>query len=176
MLHGERVTLRAIRAEDLPAFRSWFRDRTLAATWARNPVIPETHFEADLTGEFANFDRSGHFCVENELGELIGRVDFDALNPIDRTVEISILLGAPEARGRGYGADAMHTIIEHLFNDRQIEKVWLSVIAWNEPAVKLYRKIGFVDEGTLRQTIWTDGAWHDLLLMGLLKSEYRGRT
>lgn len=175
MLHGERITLRPIRSEDLPAMREWFRKRETAATWARHPVIPDSHFESDLVGRFASFDRDGHFAVDNEHGEVIGRIDFDDLHPIDRTAELSILLGAADARGRGYGSDAMHTLIEHLFNDRQIERVWLSVIAFNTPAIRLYEKLGFAHEGALKQTVWLDGEWHDLLLMGMFRSEYRRR-
>ena len=175
MLHGERIKLRPIRADDLPMMRGWFQERETAATWARHPVIAESHFESDLHGRFATFDRDGHFAVENEQGEFIGRIDYDDLNPIDRTAELSILIGTPDARSRGYGSDAMHTLIEHLFNDRQIERLWLSVIAFNLPAIRLYEKLGFVHEGALVQTVWLDDAWHDLLLMGMFRSEYRGR-
>lgn len=173
MLYGERVTLRPIRADDLPAMRAWFRDREIARTWARHPVIPDNKFEADLTGRFASFDTDGHFAVENELGELIGRIDFDDLNRIDRTAELSIMLGAEAGRGRGYGADACHVLLRFLFDDRQIERVWLSVLDWNEAAVRLYEKLGFVHEGRLKESVWIEGAWHDLLMMGLMKSEYR---
>jgi RimJ/RimL family protein N-acetyltransferase len=172
MLRGTRVSLRPFRADDLPTMRDWFRDRDIAATWASHPVNPDTLFEADLTGRFASFDREGHFAVENELGEFIGRVDFGALHPVDRTVEISILLGATAGRGKGYGTDAFHVLIQHLFLDRQVERIWLSVLAWNEAAIRLYEKLGFVHEGRLRETIWLNGERHDLLLMGLLKSEY----
>ncbi|MCC6704308.1 MAG: GNAT family N-acetyltransferase [Thermomicrobiales bacterium] len=176
MLYGERVTLRPFRADDLPAMRSWFRDRAVTRNWANHPVISDTLFEADLTGRFASFDRDGHFAVDNEFGELIGRVDFDELDPIDRTCELSIMLGAEAGRGKGYGADACHTLLEHLFSDRQIERVWLSVIDWNAPAIRLYEKLGFVHEGRLERTIWLEGGWHDLLLMGMMKTEYRRRS
>lgn len=173
MLRGERITLRPIVADDLPTMREWFRDRALAATWARHPVAPENHLAGDLADRFSTFDREGHFAVLDESGTLIGRIDFDDLEPIDRTAELSILIGADHGRGRGYGADACHTLIQHLFDDRQIVRVWLSVLAWNAPAIRLYEKLGFVHEGTLKELIWLDGSWHDLLIMGLLKDEYQ---
>ena len=86
------------------------------------------------------------------------------------------MLGATTGRGKGYGTDAFHTLIDHLFNDRQVERVWLSVLPFNKPAIGLYEKLGFVHEGRLRSTVWIDGSWHDLLLMGMLKSEYRPRS
>jgi RimJ/RimL family protein N-acetyltransferase len=104
---------------------------------------------------------------------LIGRIDFDDINPIDRTAELSIVLGEQQSRGHGYGRDAMRVLIEHLFNDRQIEKIWLSVIVFNTPAIRLYESLGFSREGSLRKTIWLDGQWHDLLLMGLFRTDYR---
>jgi len=175
MLHGERVSLRPIRADDLPVMREWFRDREIASTWARHPVVPDNRFNSDLDDKFQTFDLHGHFSVENEQGQLIGRIDFEDLERVDRTVEISIVLGASEGRGKGYGTDAFHTLIEHLFVDRQIERVWLTVIAGNDPAIRMYERFGFIHEGRLEQTIWLNGEWHDLLLMGLMKNEYAGR-
>lgn len=176
MLKGDRVTLRPFRAEDLPAMRDWFRDREIAVTWARHPVVPDSMFEDELLDRFRSFDLEGHFAVENELGELIGRADYDDLDPVDRTAELSILLGATNGRGRGYGTDAFRTLIRHLFFDRQVERVWLTVLPWNEPAIRMYEKVGFIHEGVLKETAWIDGRWHDLVVMGLLRSEWNEQT
>ena len=176
MLHGERVTLRPVRAEDVATMRSWFTERALSSTWGRDPVVPENYLEADVNGRFTVFDRDGCFAVDDEHGSLIGRIDFNDRDPVDRTAELSVMLGATSGRGKGYGTDAFHTLIDHLFNDRQVERLWLSVLPFNQPAIALYEKLGFNHEGRLRSTVWIDGGWHDLLLMGMLKSEYRPRA
>lgn len=176
MLWGEQVVLRPFRADDLPIMRKWLRDPETAHTWGRAPIVTDDAFEADLAGRFTRFDQAGYFAIEDEQGALIGRIEYEQLDPIDRTVELMIMLGSPERRGRGLGTDALRTLILHLFSDRQIERVWLTVLAWNTAAIRTYEKIGFVREGLRREDIWLDGAWHDQLVMGLIRREFHDRN
>jgi RimJ/RimL family protein N-acetyltransferase len=67
-------------------------------------------------------------------------------------------------------------LIRHLFNDRQVERVWLTVLVWNEAAIRTYEKIGFVREGIRREDVWIDGGWHDQLVMGLMRHEFDVRN
>lgn len=175
MLKGRIVTLRPFRAADLPAMREWFRDPATARTWGRAPIVVDNAFEADLAGKFSRFDSSGYFAIEDEQGSLIGRAEYEHLDPIDRTAEVMILLGSPESRGKGAGTDALVTLLAHLFRDRQAERVWLTVLAWNEAAIRTYEKIGFVREGRFVEDCWVDGELHDQLAMGILKEEFEAR-
>ena len=175
MLQGDWVTLRPFRASDLPTMRAWFRDPATARTWGRDPLVPDDAFETDLAGRFRSFDRSGYFAIVDEHGTLVGRIDYEHLDPVDRTAELMILLGDPASRGRGMGSDALRTLIRHLFSDRQLERVWLTVIAWNHPAIRAYENVGFVREAVRVQDVWVDGAWHDQLVMGLLRDEFTER-
>lgn len=175
MLRGELTSLRPFRASDLPTMRGWYRDPETARTWALSPIVSEDAFEADMNGRFAHFDDSGYFAIENLAGELIGRADYEHLDPVDRTVEVMILLGEPASRGKGAGSDAMRTLLAYLFRDRQAERVWLTVIAWNELAIRSYEKLGFVREGTLVEDVWLDGQAYDQLIMGMLRGEFEAR-
>ncbi len=175
MLQGERVTLRPFKYSDLPVMREWFRDPATARTWGRDPMVADDAFEADLAGRFRMYDRSGYYAIDDEHGEFVGRIDYEHLDPVDRTVELMIMLGDPATRGRGLGGDALRTLIRHLFTDRQVERVWLTVLAWNSVAIRAYEKIGFVRECVRREDVWIDGAWHDQLVMGLLRREFEAR-
>lgn len=175
MLHGERIKLRPIRAADLPIMCEWLRDADTARTWGRDPLVPDDAFETDLTGRFSRFDQSGYFAIVDQHGTLLGRIDYEHLDPVDRTAELMIMIGDRQNRGQGIGTDALRTLIRHLFDDRQVERVWLTVLAWNEPAIRAYEKIGFIREGIRRADVWIDGAWHDQLVMGLLRREFEER-
>ena len=175
MLKGQHVTLRPFRADDLPRMREWFRDPATARTWARAPIVPDHRFEDDLTGKFARFDTSGYFAIDDSSGHLVGRIDFESLHLVDRTADVAIMLGEPSARGKGLGTDAMVTLLRHLFDERQVERVWLTVLPWNAPAIASYKKVGFVVEGRLREECWIEGAPCDHLVLGILREEFRAR-
>jgi RimJ/RimL family protein N-acetyltransferase len=55
-----------------------------------------------------------------------------------------------------------------------LQRVWLHVYADN-PAARLYARLGFRPEGTLRRHAWKRGAYRDQLVMGLLAEEWRAR-
>jgi RimJ/RimL family protein N-acetyltransferase len=54
--------------------------------------------------------------------------------------------------------------------------VWLSVHGSNERAIRAYRACGFVEEGRLRQHVWSDGQYDDLVQMGILRDEWQARN
>jgi diamine N-acetyltransferase len=67
--------------------------------------------------------------------------------------------------------EAMRYGIHYAFDILNIHKVYLYVDVDNAPAVHVYRKIGFVEEGHLRKQFFTNGEYHDLYVMGLFHGE-----
>jgi RimJ/RimL family protein N-acetyltransferase len=53
-----------------------------------------------------------------------------------------------------------------------MRRVYLTVNGTNERAMRAYRACGFVEEGRLRQHVWSDGAYIDLVYMGILREEW----
>ena len=176
MLAGERVTLRPVRAGDLPAMRRWFDDPETMAFWASpRPFVTEREFEPDLSGRFARFDPAGYFAILAPTGEPIGRIDYELLDDRNRSAEIGILIGEASGRGLGYGPDAIVALLKHLFWDRNLHRVDLTVLSWNERAMRAYRRIGFVDEGIHRDHRFVDGGYVDEVHMSVLRPEFDAR-
>lgn len=75
-------------------------------------------------------------------------------------------------QGKGYGTDAMKTLIDFIFQYIAVQKIKLQVFSFNQAAIRSYEKCGFTKEGTLRQEIFRFGTFHDILLFGLLRSEW----
>jgi RimJ/RimL family protein N-acetyltransferase len=175
MLHGRICRLRPFQADDLPAMRRWFGDPDTMRFWARPAIVSPAAFADDIAGRFARFDDSGYFAILDASGDLVGRIEYEGFLPVDRVAELMILIGEPAARGRGIGADAMLTLLRHLFLDRDAHRAWLTVIATNAPAIALYRKLGFQDEGVARRQVRVDGVLADQLVMGMLQREFLAR-
>jgi RimJ/RimL family protein N-acetyltransferase len=55
----------------------------------------------------------------------------------------------------------------------RLHKITLTVVTEDPAAHTVYQKIGFVDEGRLRQVFRRDGLWYDQFTMGLLEGELR---
>ncbi len=176
MITGERVRLRPIGRGDLPVLRVWFDDPETMRFWGiPTPLVAEDQFVADLAGRFNQFDDAGYFMIELLDGTPIGRIEYERLDPQTRSAEVMILIGAAESRGQGYGTDAMVALLRYLFHQRNLHRVALSVIAGNDRAIRAYEKVGFVAEGRLRDDLFFDGAYHDQLVMSILREEFDAR-
>jgi RimJ/RimL family protein N-acetyltransferase len=178
MIVGKRVTLRPFQPEDVPTLRAWHDDADVMRYWGdRHPILPAHSFEADIApnGRFTQFDENGYFGICDESGRLIGRIDYEGFRLPERAAELSILIGEKDAWSKGYGSEAITLLLEWLFNDRGAHRVWLEVFPENTRAQRAYEKVGFVREGTLRETWLVDGRWHDEHVYSMLRREYNAR-
>lgn len=76
----------------------------------------------------------------------IGNIKIDPINKETNSGEYGILMGDVSNWGKGYAKEASIRIIDYCFNELELSKVTLGVVADNIAAVKLYEKIGFVTD------------------------------
>lgn len=91
---------------------------------------------------------------------------------IDRThhkAEYGIFIGEKDARGRGYGTAAAKLMTRYCFEELDLHRLFLRVYAENERAIRSYEKAGFVKEAHLRDDVYIDGEYRDIVLMGILR-------
>lgn len=103
----------------------------------------------------------------------IGNIKIDALSWTHRTAEYGILMGDKTQWNKGFAKEASQATITHCFDRLNLRKITLGVIEENENAVRLYEKLGFVTEGLLRQQVYCQGDYSNVLRMGLLKEEWQ---
>ncbi|MBI5876576.1 MAG: GNAT family N-acetyltransferase [Chloroflexi bacterium] len=180
MLKGEKVILRALEREDLARVWAYNNDTEVELAGGGDPPMPQSL--ARLESEFEDGARRGgrdgsNFAIEAD-GRIIGQCGLrqpDGL--VDTTAqvyELGIAIGDKVYWGRGYGRDAVRVLLDYAFRLRNAHKVWLKVNATNERGLRAYRACGFIEEGRLRQHVWGDGRHIDLVLMGILRTEWSG--
>jgi RimJ/RimL family protein N-acetyltransferase len=174
MLKGEKVILRAFRREDLVRmweFRNDVEAQLLVSNWPPEPQSLE-RMQADYDKEVSKGGSEGNsFAIEAD-GKYIGGC---ALRTFDRTAgccELGIEIIDRDYWGHGYGRDAVRVLLDYAFRLLNVHRVWLSVNGNNERAIRCYRACGFVEEGRLREHMWSNGQYVDKLYMGILRSEW----
>ena len=113
------------------------------------------------------------FAIETLSHHYIGALDLRNINWIDRHAGIGIVIGDKDYWGKGYGTDAMRVLLRIAFDKMNLHRVHLDVHAFNERAVACYKRLGFKQEGVMREYHYGKGRYHDTIMMGLLASEYR---
>jgi RimJ/RimL family protein N-acetyltransferase len=166
------VTLRTPTDDDLDVLFGLASD---LGTWEeRDPAPPAPLTRAAFDASRAAADASpsrARFVIEAD-GDAVGSVALFGTDELARHEEVGIAL-VPEARGRGIGTAALEQIVEFAFERRNMRRVHLQAIASNAGAIRAYEKVGFAVEGRLRQHAWVRGSYEDIVLMGLLRSEWR---
>ncbi|KAI4151820.1 MAG: hypothetical protein LQ340_003264 [Diploschistes diacapsis] len=91
-----------------------------------------------------------------------------------RSADVAIDI-APKYQNRGYGSEAIRWILEWGFMHAGLHRIGIRVLGWNEGALRLYQRLGFVLESRERQAWWSRGRWWDDLGLGMLEEEWKER-
>ncbi len=104
--------------------------------------------------------------------KVIGTLDLHNINWSVGDAWVGIGVGEREYWGRGYGTEAMQLIVRYGFEQLNLRRISLTVFEYNQRAVHSYQKIGFQEEGRMRQWVNREGRRWDLIYMGLLRADW----
>ena len=174
MLQGERVLLRALRRDDLELLCAYNNDLEVELAGGGSPPMPQPlerlRAEYDTQASAGGRDNA-QFAIEAD-GKFIGQCALFNFDETAHTCELGIAIGDKAYWGRGYGRESVRLLLDYAFRLRNLRKVCLRVNGSNERALRAYRACGFVEEGRLRQHVWSAGVYLDLVHMGLLRDEW----
>lgn len=100
-----------------------------------------------------------------------GSVYLRDIDEENRKAEYGIFIGEDFARGKGIGTKAAKAIVEYGFDSLKLHKIFLRVLAANKAAVRSYEKAGFVQEAYLKDEVWLNGRYEDIILMAIIGAE-----
>jgi RimJ/RimL family protein N-acetyltransferase len=175
MITGERVRLRAISNDDLPAFTGWLNDpqvrRNVAIYYPLSQELEEKWYRDILTHRV----EEQPLAIEiNEKGNwvLVGDISFIDFNPHHGSSEVGIFVGEKSYWDKGFGTEAMRLMVAYGFMNLNLNRIYLRVLETNPRGVRCYEKAGFKHEGRLREAHFLDGHYIDVLMMSILKNEW----
>jgi ribosomal-protein-alanine N-acetyltransferase len=75
--------------------------------------------------------------------------------------------------GKGYGTDAVRTMLSFAFNELRLHRVTAAIGPDNKASITLVERLGFTREGHLRDHVFTNGSWRDSILYSVLTTEWQ---
>jgi RimJ/RimL family protein N-acetyltransferase len=94
------------------------------------------------------------------------------LNTAHHSAFFQLYIGRADGRGKGIGYSALMSVVQYAFECLKLNRIWLQVLPDNTAAIRLYKKLGFVQEGIERQSNFFEGQFRDQLRFSLLKEEW----
>lgn len=176
LLRGDRVQLTAVNKGDLPTIAGWWADTDFLRLYDSLPAFPQT--AEQLTKRLADSEQGktnflmGIRPLNDE--KLLGLIELDGIIWPHGTSAVSIAIGEQAERGQGYGCEAMGLILDFAFYELNLHRVFLTVFSYNLAAIAMYEKLGFRQEGIYREHLQRDGQRFDMLLFGMLRTEWSG--
>lgn len=166
--------LRPIRRDDFPHFMEWVNDPEVTITLNLLRPIAEGRELEFLERALTNDNtRDVFFAFDGPDGTYAGNIGLHGIDWISRKAELGIVIGRKDLWGKGIGALAIKAALAYAFNDINLQKVYLRVFDHNERGIKLYKRLGFIQEGIMRRDAFKDGVYHDTIFMSILKEEWQ---
>jgi RimJ/RimL family protein N-acetyltransferase len=165
--------LRPVDEADHPAILRWQSDPEV--WWWMD--YDRTFTLEDVHESEARAKTEGHpFLIEAPGARPIGRIGLNQFSARDETCSLYVFIGERDAWGKGYGGDAIVTVLGWGFEAFGLYLVQLWGLSANVRAMRAYERLGFVLDGTLRErSRKSDGRRYDRTIMSITRDEYEVR-
>lgn len=178
-IYGERVRLRAVERDDVKKFFEWVNDPEVTRGLALYLPMSMTDEERWFEGASNRDPHEKPLAIEIRDGDswkLIGNSGLFSIEWTNRSAEVGIMIGDKSVWNQGYGTEAMGLLLRHNFETLNLNRVFLKVYSDNLRAIRAYEKSGFIEEGRMREAVFKNGKYDDVILMSVLRSEWVGRN
>lgn len=174
LIHGEKVWLRPLEERDLPAYVAGMNDTEVGGLAGFRMPMSLEQARGWLQHVSEESSRGGaYFFAVCELGEdrFVGTTWLKDVNMVAGIAELAIFMDRDHL-GSGWGTDAQRALLGFAFTHLGLQRVFLTVFAGNQRAIRSYEKLGFQREGVMRRSWRGIRGLEDSVLMAILREEW----
>lgn len=156
LLQGPRVTVRPLTRDDLKQMAAWrpFDDPLLGdANWPLRSLRELDHWYNRCSRD----PRRLLCAVTDGSGRLIGSITLRERDGL-RSARLGITLGA-DFVDQGFGTEALNLFLDYFFGELGFEKMVLDVVGYNQRAIRVYQKLGFVTVSRFERPVGRGKKW-----------------
>lgn len=170
-LEAGEIYLRQMTREDTEHIITWRnRDFVRENFIYRKPFTRQGH-EAWIR-EMIDTHKAVQFIIcEKESDRAVGSVYIRDIDRQHNKAEYGIFIGEEDALSKGYGSQAARLVIRYAFEELKLHKLMLRVLAKNQRARRSYERAGFVQEAYLKDEVFLEGNYEDVIYMAVLNAD-----
>ncbi len=183
VIYGERIALRLMEERDTADIIRWRNTDFVRKNFIyQKPFTVESHHHwiktMVNTGKVVQFmicpyegDNPGLADGRPDPGKAVGSVYLRDIDETHHKAEYGIFIGEEAALSKGYGTEAAQLVLQYAFETLHLHKVMLRVLAENVRAQKSYEKAGFRKEAYLKDDVFLNGRFCDVILMACISDD-----
>lgn len=168
ILEGQDIYLRPMETGDTDRIIRWRNTDFVRRNFIyQKPFTREGH--ANWIREMIDTGKAVQFLIcLKDADQPVGSVYLRDIDPVHRKAEYGVFIGEREALGKGFGTQAAELMIRYGFEVLCLHKLMLRVLAENLPAIRSYEKAGFVREAYLKEEVFLEGNYKDVIYMAVI--------
>jgi UDP-4-amino-4,6-dideoxy-N-acetyl-beta-L-altrosamine N-acetyltransferase len=167
------VTLRDVTEGDRERLLAWRNSPDVAAYMYSDHVISREEHDRWFDGLAG--DPGRRYWVIETNGRPVGLANLADISRAHGRCAWAYYLADPSVRGLGVGSYVEYWMLEYVFGDLGLRKLWCEVLASNEAVWKLHMRYGFRQEALFRAHVVKAGRTQDVVGLGILAEEWRER-
>jgi len=171
-LIGNKVILRGIEIEDADLLLELINDpetEYLLGGWS----FPVSSIKQKEWIQKLDNGTSTLRCIiqDKDSGESVGTIILNKIDYKNGNAAIHIKIANGDYRGRGYGTDAVTTVIRYAFEELRLHCVYAQINSDNIGSQKLFSKCGFAEEAELKDRIYKKGNYLSVKLYSIFNEQ-----
>jgi RimJ/RimL family protein N-acetyltransferase len=169
------VSLRPVDENDVDNILTWVNDKSVVgnlAAFAGKPLSREDELQW-VRKVRTSTDERVYSVTHAHDGRYLGQVGLHQIFWRSRVARGAAIISAKSDHGKGFGSAAIAALLDVAFLELDLHKMWLMVFATNERSLRTWKRLGFIEEGLLRDEYFHEGRWHNMVRLGLLQNEWR---
>jgi len=178
LLTGKKVVLRAFERDDLKLLHKWENDEEIMRLARSSPdhaismVALEAKYDKVLRGE--DFAERAYIIEDKATKKSLGWASISIHQWTRRatTADVGLAIGEKGFWQKGYGTEVTELLLKEAFEQLNLHRVGWWTFADNTASIALAKKMGFKEEGRVRDSVFFDNKYHDSVVLGILKEEY----
>lgn len=171
---SEKVYLRALEPDDYKISIEWRQDPEIwSMLVGRRYFVSEQIEKQWVESTYNNSNQVTLAICDSITNTYIGNISLKNIDFFNSSASFAILVGNKNYWSVGYGTQATLLLLHHAFADLGLERVQSIILSDNIGSVKMHEKCGFVQEGVLRNAVYKSGHHQNLILMSILKEDFK---
>jgi RimJ/RimL family protein N-acetyltransferase len=173
MIQGNLIYLRPMEIEDVKYKVEWVNDHEVRKTLVYSDypasILGTEQWLRKVSGDPGR--KNFMVCLKADH-RTVGFAGVKGIDRVNLKCESFMGIGVKDYWGKGLGYDIKKALLEYCFSELQLNKVYSMHLADNQAMVRINLKLGGKLEGTLREDVWHNGKFHDMVIISVLKSEF----